>query len=95
MSRRFRRIAAGSVMISTSLFATVALADLDAKTMPKNAAAAAKKPNTTDTAPSAGGTLPPAKATTAKPASKRKLKAASGYQTVPNEQLGLGCSSAE
>jgi hypothetical protein len=88
-------MAAGSAMISASLFAPVSLADLDAKRMPKNVAAVAKKPGTKETAPADGVISPPAKATTVKPASKRKLKATSGYQTVPNEQLGLGCSSAE
>jgi hypothetical protein len=48
-------MAAGSAMISASLFAPVSLADLDAKRMPKNVAAVAKKPGTKETAPADGG----------------------------------------
>jgi len=78
------------------LIASVALAGQEPAAPPRKSAAPGDKRGTTQTIPVVFAVPPLATTTSARPVvATRKTKAASTYQTVPNEQLGLGCSSAE
>lgn len=96
MNRPFLRVVTGSTLTGAWLIVFAALAGQEPTAPPKKSGAPGDKPGTTQTIPVVVAVPPPAKTTSARPdASTRKSKAASTYQTVPNAQLGLGCSSAE